>query len=166
MFSDNQAKKFVGKKWRIILLVTNFFCRRNFMPVFFSQWGIFAKCFIADGYVRALNMAQFLNMPGFWIYQSFKYASVINTPGFWICLWFWMCQASEYDRVTQDSKYVSISLLPEYPWECLTMLEYAGIFVNIPEATRMALLLHFPIIISCLKQHDPFSWSNKVWFFL
>ena len=141
--------------------MTKFFADEILCRFFFSRWGIFAKYFIADGWqgcehVRALNMPQVLNMLGFWIYQSSKYASVINIPGFWICLWFWMCQASEYDRVTQDSKYVWICLIPEYPWECLTMLEYAGIFVNIPEATRMALLLHFPIIISCLKQHEPF----------
>ena len=40
MFSDNQAKKFVGKKWGIALLVTKFFTnnlfyQRNFMLTFF-----------------------------------------------------------------------------------------------------------------------------------
>ena len=44
MFSDSQAKKFVGKRWRIILPVTKFFiddlfCQRNFMPTFFFRQG-------------------------------------------------------------------------------------------------------------------------------
>ena len=96
------------------------FCRRNFMPVFFLPMRYFRKIlhrrWLARLHVRALNMPQVLNMLGFWIYQSSKYASVINIPGFWICLWFWMCQASEYDRVTQDSKYAWMCLIPEYPW--------------------------------------------------
>ena len=101
--------------------MTKFFADEILCRFFFSRWGIFAKYFIADGWqgcehVRALNMPQVLNMLGFWIYQSSKYASVINIPGFWICLWFWMCQASEYDRVTQDSKYAWMCLIPEYPW--------------------------------------------------
>ena len=42
MFSDSQAKKFVGKRWRIILPVTKFFiddlfCQRNFMLTFFFR---------------------------------------------------------------------------------------------------------------------------------
>ena len=42
MFSDSQAKKFVGKKWRIILPLTklstdDFFYQRNFMPTFVSS---------------------------------------------------------------------------------------------------------------------------------
>ena len=40
MFSDSQANKIVGKKWRIILQVAkcfseDFFYQRNFMPTFF-----------------------------------------------------------------------------------------------------------------------------------
>ena len=35
MFSDNQAKKFVGKKWRIALLVTKFFTNNLFLPTRF-----------------------------------------------------------------------------------------------------------------------------------
>ena len=40
MLSDNQAKNFVGKKWRIALPVTKFFTnnlfyQRNFMPTSF-----------------------------------------------------------------------------------------------------------------------------------
>ena len=39
MFSDSQAKNFVGKKWRIILPVAKFITndilnRRNFIPTF------------------------------------------------------------------------------------------------------------------------------------
>ena len=42
LFSDSQAKKFFGKKWRIILPVTkyftdDFFYRQNFMPTFFTD---------------------------------------------------------------------------------------------------------------------------------
>ena len=40
MFQDSQAKKFVNKEWRIILLVTKFFAddffyQLNFMPTSF-----------------------------------------------------------------------------------------------------------------------------------
>ena len=42
MFSDSEAKKLFGKKWRIILLVTKFFTEyffywQNFMKTFFLQ---------------------------------------------------------------------------------------------------------------------------------
>ena len=42
MFLDSLAKKYVGKKWRIIFPVTKFFAdfffyRRNFMPPFFFR---------------------------------------------------------------------------------------------------------------------------------
>ena len=48
MFSGSQAKKFVGKKSRIILPVTKFFTedffyRRNFMPTFFFRYHISNK---------------------------------------------------------------------------------------------------------------------------
>ena len=35
MFSDNQVKKFVGKKWGIALLVTKFFTNNLFLPTKF-----------------------------------------------------------------------------------------------------------------------------------
>ena len=48
MFWDSQAKKFVGKKWRIISPVKKFFThdcfyRRNFMATFFSSNKVFWK---------------------------------------------------------------------------------------------------------------------------
>ena len=37
MFSDTQAKKIVGKKWRIILAVTKFCLSAKFYAAFFSS---------------------------------------------------------------------------------------------------------------------------------
>ena len=55
---------------------------------------------------------------------------------FWRCLWFWICQSSEYGtvvyaRVTQSSEYVWMWL--KIPRQCLNMTLYSLNSINIPE---------------------------------
>ena len=51
---------------------------------------------------------------------------------------------------------------------CLNMSKYAPIcrHLNIPESAWMGFVLHFLIVIPCLKEpHRPFSWREKNWYF-
>ena len=112
-------------------------------------------------------MPPVLNIPGFWIAQDSEYVSgsecaiVLDIPGFWICLWFWMCQDSEYKRVlnmvcihkvTQGSKYIWI--IPEYAWMCLILPGFIWICLNMPEYAWICLnglcftFLNFPISLT------------------
>ena len=71
---------------------------------------------------------------------------------FWICIWFWICQDSEYVRVTQGSEYAWIYCLIMSGWICLDMSEYANICVNVPKSAWMAFVLYFPVVIPCLLE--------------
>ena len=90
-------------------------------------------CLKSD-YIRVLNMALVLKIPGNCFYQDFEYASVLYIPWFWIFQVseeakflnkseFWTCQGSEYTRVTQASEYVWIFL--GNSWICMIISEYA-----------------------------------------
>ena len=40
--------------------------------------------------------------------------------------------------------------MPEYAGICVNIAEYAGMCMNVPEYARVALTLHFHILIPCL----------------
>ena len=40
--------------------------------------------------------------------------------------------------------------MPEYEWLCLNIPKYAGVYVNMRKAARMAFALHFVFVIPCL----------------
>ena len=63
---------------------------------------------------KVLNMHMILNMPKFWIWQGSQYMSFTQPfdfarmsclTEFWMYLEFKICQYSEYETVTQGSKY-------------------------------------------------------------
>ena len=68
-----------------------------------------------------------------------KLYPLISLTKFWICLWYWICEGTEYTMVTQCSDYVWICLnnfwisqiMAEYTRICLIMPEYAWICLNI-----------------------------------
>ena len=64
-------------------------------------------------------------IPRCWIYQDYT--------GFWTCLnnsWIWL-------------------IMPECAGICLSILEYAGIWMNMPNFSWVILVLHFSIAIPC-----------------
>ena len=57
MFSDSQAKEFVGKKWRIILPVTKFFT-----DDFFYRWNFLSTFFLPiQTFHKSLTLFNFVN---------------------------------------------------------------------------------------------------------
>ena len=76
-------------------------------------------------------MTLVLNVPEFWIYQGYEYAS-----GFEYDTIVNIHKSSEYAMVTQGWKYTWI--IPEYAWMWLVMSEYAWICVNLPKSAWMA----------------------------
>ena len=139
-------------------------------------------------YVSGSEYARFLNKPGSWLSQVSEYTKalnmrlVLNLPWFWIRVWFWICQGSEYVRVTQDSEYTWICLIMSR-WICLDMFEYPGIWVNMPKSAWIAFVLYFPIVVPCLLEGMVtyfnvltslevlvwikmrlFSWRETIWF--
>ena len=56
---------------------------------------------------------------------------VLKIPGFWICLWFWICQGSEYTRGLNMSGIEKVLNMLEYVW--LHMSGYVWICPNLPE---------------------------------
>ena len=135
-----------------------------------------------------MNMPLVMNMPEFWTNQGSEYTKILHTrlvmnlPGFWIHVWFWICQGSEYVRVTQGSEYAWICLIMS-GWICVDMSEYAGICVNMPKSARIVFVLYFPIAIPCLLEGVVtyfnvftklevlvwmkmrlFSWRDTIWF--
>ena len=65
-----------------------------------------------------------------------EYARVQNTPGL--------------HRVLNIPEYAWIN--PEYTWLSLNKCEYAWICSNNTESAWMAFVLHFSIVIPCLKE--------------
>ena len=91
-------------------------------------------------------MSPVLNIQGSWITQDSVYvfgsecARVLHIPELWICLWFWICDDSEYTRVLNmlglhrlriclNNSWIYLNM-PDYAWICLNMIEYAEICVN------------------------------------
>ena len=103
----------------------------------------------------------------FWIAQDSAYVSgsecarVSGIPGFWICLCFWICQDSEYARVTQGWEYASI--IPEYAWICLIMSGYIGTCVNMNKSDWMTIVLYFPISPFVKQSHFYLNKWLLIW---
>ena len=74
-------------------------------------------------------------LPWFWICQSITVhiymPLALNMPEFCICLWFWMCQVSEYAKFTKGSQYFWI--IPQYFWLSLDIAECPYVCLNIPD---------------------------------
>ena len=93
----------------------------------------------------------FLNTPT----KIMSMSLVLNMPESCIC------KGSEYVKVIQGS---------EYAWIWMIMPEYAGVYVNMRKAARMAFALHFVFVIPCLlwtgnylfqQFHETRSYSLK-----
>ena len=126
-------------------------------------------------------------------YSTDLKCSIIDVwQGFLICLWYSICQDSEYAKILQGSEYAYI--IPEYVWLCLNMPTYAGMreYAKIcldgfllaigwiifghrdPLSTRTCGYLLYYVIyyvwtkleVIVWKSVRLFSWQDKIWFSL
>ena len=84
----------------------------------------------------------------------------LNIQGFWLCLWLWVCDGSEYARVTDGWKDSWIGM--SNSWICLNMLEYARICMNLPKTAWMAFYVLVPLLIFCLLERVV-NYFNEVY---
>ena len=124
---------------------------------------ILAKHSIADvwqGSLNALGSVNIRNMPAFWIYQSPEYTRVLDMVLVLNILGFWMYKSFNYARVIiQGSEYAWIYLNNFRTY--MIMPEYTRLCVNKAKCAWMAFLLHFPIVIPCLKKQETVFFKKK-----
>ena len=79
--------------------------------------------------------SEFLNIPGFWIYQSWEHTRVLNMLLVLSMSGYWIYHGFKYTRFTQGSEYAWIWL--SNSWICYIMPEYAGICMNMHKSVWM-----------------------------
>ena len=127
--------------------------------------------YFSENFLKFLGTPFLQNTSGwFWIWQGFEQTRVLNKPGFWIYqgseyapgyefarvlntrVWLWVCQDSEYVRITQGSEYAWICLIMS-GWICLDLSEYAGICVNMPKSLSSLVYLKAWLLVSTFSQN-------------
>ena len=111
-------------------------------------------------YASGSEYGRVLSKPGFWISQVSEYTKVLNMhlvmnlPGFWVHVWFWICQGSEYVRVTLGSEYAWIAFVLYFPIVIPCLLEGVVTYFNV--FTKLEVLFWMKMRL--------FSWRDTAWF--